>query len=321
MKFCSLLLLLLFPLFMVACSSKITTPSSEIEDFLAGRLSACAVGAFINGFSNVNDFQTRAGKKLALINWYISWPTAFPSAEADLAAANGSIPLITWEPFLGAVNTLEAIASGNCESYVRGFFRAAKNWGRPLFLRFAHEMNGDWYPWSGQQNGGSSAPAKFIAAWRYIYNVKTSEAANNVYLVWSPNCQSHPAEVWNDLVNYYPGDAYVDWIGLDGYNWGTSGGGTWSSFEQIFSAAYTTLTGLTAKPLMIPEFSSAEEGGSKATWITEAFAKIKSDYPRIKAVCWFNIDKERDWRINSSPSAEAAYKNALQESYFLGKIR
>jgi beta-mannanase len=280
----------------------VTQPSTE---------TTCAVGAFVNGMENISSFQTMIGKKLAVVLWYVHWTDPFPSAEADTVNANGSIPLITWEPWIThELGTLEAIASGSYESYVRNFLQAAKDWGKPLFLRFAHEMNGNWYPWCGN-------PDAYKLAWIYICNLKKELKADNVSLVWCPNNTNLPDAPWNNPAAYYPGDDYVDWIGMDGYNWGYE---RWQSFDSVFSSVYGALTALTSKPLMIGEFGAAEQAGSKADWITNAFAKIKSNYPRVKLFCWFNINKERDWRVDSSPSAEAAFRNALRDPYFSDKM-
>ncbi|MBN3033694.1 MAG: hypothetical protein JW873_06330 [Candidatus Saganbacteria bacterium] len=280
--------------------------------------SGCAVGAYVNGLANLPAFQAVIGKKLAVILWYVHWPEPFPLAEVETADRNCSVPLITWEPWVtDAAGTLEAIAAGSYEAYVRSFFLAAKSWGKPLFLRFAHEMNGNWYPWDGAHNGGAEGGARYKKAWKYIYNVRQAVGADNVFLVWCPNNAGLPDEPWNDFAAYYPGDRYVDWGGLDGYNWGYS---SWQSFDAIFGGAYRTLTALTGKPLMIGEFASAGPGGDKAAWITDALQKMISTYPRIKVFCWFNINKERDWRIDSSPAAAQAMKNALQSALFLAKI-
>lgn len=245
------------------------------------------------------------GKKLAVVLWYVHWTDPFPSAEANQVDANGSVPLITWEPWIThPLGTLEAIASGSYESYVRSFLQSAKDWGKPILLRFAHEMNGDWYPWSGK-------PDAYKLAWIYISNIKKELKADNVSLVWCPN------NTGDSPAAYYPGDDYVDWIGMDGYNWGYE---MWQSFDSVFSGVYSTLTALTGKPLMIGEFGAAEQGGSKAGWITDAFARIESNYPRVRLFCWFNVNKERDWRVNSSASGEAAFRNALQDGYFSDKM-
>jgi beta-mannanase len=175
-------------------------------------------------------------------------------------------------------------------------------------------MNGNWYVWDGYHNGQSSGPAKYIAAWKHIHNIFNSASATNVKWVWSPNHTSTPDESWNQAVNYYPGDDYVDWIGIDGYNWGQ---GSWQTFAQIFSSAYATFESY-GKPLMISEFACAtDESYRKADWITDAFSKIENTYSKIRIFVWFNQNKERDWRISSSSSASNAFKNAVSDTYFL----
>ena len=290
----------------------------KVSHKISGDFSGCGAGAFVNGMENISSFQTMTGKELAVVLWYVHWIDPFPSSDADMVYGNGSIPLITWEPWIThPLGTLEAIASGSYESYVREFLQAARDWGKPLFLRFAHEMNGNWYPWDGSHNGGAAAPEKYKQAWRHIYNVREELGADNVNLVWCPNNTDLPDLSWNAASNYYPGDEYVDWVGVDGYNWGYA---NWQTFDAVFSNIYQTLTSLTSKPLMLGEFASAEQGGSKPNWITDAFSKIKTDYPRIKLLCWFNINKERDWRINSSASSEAAYRQAIGDSYFVESL-
>lgn len=278
------------------------------------KFSGCATGAYL-GEESLSSFQGRINKKLAVVLWYLYWGSPFPIEEAEKTS---SIPLITWEPWLThPTGTLPAIASGAYDKYVREFLQAAKNWGRPLFLRFAHEMNGNWYPWDGFHNGEKVGPEKYKQAWLYIYNVKEELKADNINLVWCPNNKNLPAVSWNNLKAYYPGDQYVDWVGMDGYNWGYS---NWQSFDQVFSQVYQALAALTSKPLMIGEFASAESGGNKAEWIRDAFSKIKTNYPRIKLFNWFNINKERDWRINSSLSSEKALRQAISDSYFVEKM-
>jgi endoglucanase len=303
----------------MSCSKSFETETPK-DSTINTNFTGCAIGAYVNGMSNLSSFQSLIGKNLAVVLWYVHWQDPFPTSEADSVYDNGSVPLITWEPRIThELGTLEAIASGSYESYVTEFLQAARDWGGPVLLRFAHEMNGDWYPWDGYHNGASAAAAeKYKEAWIHIYNVKEQVGADNVYLVWCPNHDNLPNAAWNTASAYYPGDQYVDWIGMDGYNWGD---GDWDTFYAVFNSIYQELTALTSKPLMIGEFSSAEEGGSKADWITDAFSKIESNYPRVKIFCWFNINKERDWRVNSSSSSEVAFKQALQDTHFLDTIR
>lgn len=311
--------LLLLLIFIVGCGPASVTPQPKDPNILTS-FTGCAVGAFVNGMNNLSSFQTMIGKNLAVVLSYVHWQDPFPSLDADTVYNNGSVPLITWEPWIThELGTLEAIVAGSYESYVTEFIQAAKDWGGPVLLRFAHEMNGNWYPWDGYHNGADlAATESYKNAWIYIYNVKQQLNADNVYLVWTPNNTNLPGASWNEIANYYPGDQYVDWVGMDGYNWGD---GDWQNFDAVFGTIYQALTQFTSKPIMIGEFAAAEQGGSKADWITDAFAKLESDYPNVKIFCWFNINKERDWRVNSSATSEAAFKQSLQSSYFLDTIR
>jgi endoglucanase len=134
--------------------------------------------------------------------------------------------------------------------------------------------------------------------------------ATNAWFVWSPNIISSASP---DFSAEYPGDDYVNWVALDGYNWGTSrSGSTWQSFSTIFSRSYQTLTGISSRPMMIAETASTESGGSKAAWITSAFAtEIPLSFPRLRAVVWFDHSKETSWPVDSSTTALAAYRTAV----------
>ncbi len=138
--------------------------------------------------------------------------------------------------------------------------------------------------------------------------------------IWCTNNFSNPYEAWNQPEQYYPGDDVVDWIGLDGYNWGaTQTWSNWMSFYDTFSEIYNRFK-TSAKPLMVAEFASTEYGGSKSQWIREAFLYTRGVFPRIKALTWFNINKETDWRINSSEVSCTAYQQSVADAYFLSSV-
>ena len=115
-------------------------------------------------------------------------------------------------------------------------------------------------------------------------------------------------------MDYYPGDAYVDWTGVDGYNWGTTNGG-WQTFQQVFKDIYPLLAAK-KKPIMIGEMSSAQAGGDKGKWIDEIIPTLRASFPLIKCLVWFDINKEADWRISSSPESEAAFIRMAKDPYF-----
>jgi beta-mannanase len=169
-----------------------------------------------------------------------------------------------------------------------------------------HEMNGNWYPWGGSVNANSAAA--YVRAWRRLHGIFRDVGARNVRWVWSPYAEDVPATADNVFERYYPGRAYVDVLALDGYNWGSvmPQHGGWRSFDEIFGRAYRRLARLGPQPIWIAETASAPEGGDKAGWIRKMFAS-QHRYPRLRAIVWFNVDKERDWRATSPASAAKAF--------------
>jgi beta-mannanase len=219
--------------------------------------------------------------------------------QASAVRSTGIEPIVTWDPMTasGPIN-LPDIVAGQYDGYLRTSAQVVKAFARPVLIRFDHEMN--------LPNAGAD-PAIFVAAWRHVVNVFREVGAANAQFVWSPNvdCTGQCP-----FTSYFPGDPWVDWVGLDGYN---AGSNNWQSLEAVFASSYRTLSRLTSRPMMIAETASAESGGSKATWIrTGLLDTVAGEFPRIRMVVWFDRLKERDWRVNSSPSALAAFRDVLQ---------
>jgi beta-mannanase len=230
------------------------------------------------------------------------------------------MPLVSWEPwkFGGGIQQPDyalrkIIGTVKHDAYIRRWARAAAAWGKPFFLRFAHEMNGDWTSWSPGVNGNTTR--EFVSAWRKVHGIFRQEGATNVRWVWAPVAHSEEHTPYRYV---YPGDAYVNWFGISGYNWGnTREWSRWQSFSEIFRKSYKTMADMARKPIMIPEMACAESGGDKSAWIRSAFLKeIPGTFPRIKVVAWFNADKENDWRVNSSSEALSAYKEVARNPIY-----
>jgi hypothetical protein len=225
--------------------------------------------------------------------------------------AQKTIPLITWEPH----EPLDEIIAGMHDTEYHMRAQGARRLGVELYLRWGHEMNGNWYPWAGANNGNEAGPAKYIAAYHHVHDLFVADGATNVFWVWCPLVNDVPAEAWNHWTNYYPGDAYVDWVGIDAYNWGTSSSCcVWQSWSELATALYADYAG--KKPIIVAETASAEVGGDKAAWIADMQTQLKTNFTGIKAVVWFDINKETDWRIDSSPPTLAAYKAMALDPYF-----
>ena len=280
--------------------------------------SGALLGAWVkpsSGWSRASlvEFEAMIGRKLDIDHRYYGWHESFPYSSDSWDFANGRIPMITWN-----ATGLDGIRSGRYDGLVRSRAAGLKGLGRPLFLRFAPEMNGNWMPWDGYHNndpGQTNGPAKFVQAWRRIHDIFGSVGASNVVWVWCPNWESVPHTAWNDVRNYYPGDAYVDWVCLDAYNWGTmEWWSRWTSLASMIAPIYRLYGD--RKPIMVGETASTEAGGNKGQWIREAENAIKNRFPAVAALVWFNEVKETDWRVNSSSQALAGFQALAHDPYF-----
>jgi hypothetical protein len=271
-------------------------------------------------FTQLDAYSQRVGRPPALVGMYRDWTIPLiNTSQLDGVISRGATPQVTWEPWDPTQGTnqplyaLATITDGSHDAYIEASAKAAAVYGKPFQIRFAPEMNGSWAPWEGSINGNT--PAAYVAAWQHVVSIFRSAGATNVTWVWAPNCGPT-----STISSYYPGDSWVDVIGLDGYNWGSSLG-KWQSFSEIFGSSYDIVTTLSAtKPVVITETASADAGGDKAAWITSAYqTEIPTRFPRVTAVIWFNVNKEADWRVESSSAALAAYQAVVASSAWGGQ--
>ena len=277
------------------------------------------------------NWENAVGKQVSIIHYWQFWNQngtlqKFNTGPANNVRIHGAIPMISWPPMkMGGPAAqpdfqLADVINGSYDGYVRQWATDAKAWGSPFFLRLAHEMNGYWFPWSETANGNSRG--QFVQAWRHIHDIFAAAGAKNVTWVWCPNIEFNASSGWPSLASLYPGDAYVDWTCLDGYNWGpdypVKGG--WISFKNLYSYSYNMLLQVApSKPIMIGEFASTEAGGSKADWIADALGtQIPKTFPRVRAHIWYNWQFDNvDWRIESSQSALNAWKAGISSSHYV----
>ena len=271
----------------------------------------------------LHHFEAMIGREIPFVSFYWAWghgPSTLPFDWMRALLSRGKLPLVTWEPWRVPENfnnpqpsiedrhfRLVNILTGHFDDYIRAWARSMKSLPGTIYLRMMHEMNGNWYPWCGITNENS--PHDYAAAWRHIHDIFSGEDVHNVQWVWCPYAVS--VSDASPISDYFPGEQFVDWLGLDGYNWGdTRLWSTWQEFPQLFDAAYATMTTLSAKPLMIAEVGCTESGGDKARWIRDSYAHATVSYPRLKTIVWFNLDKECDWRIESSKASLAAFQHS-----------
>ncbi len=264
-----------------------------------------------DSLDSIDALESQIGTEAAVLNFFVSDWENFPTDRVRNAHSNGSIPLITLE-FTRTLNGpgVQSILNGDRDQYLKDFAAGAKAAGGTIWLRPLHEMNGNWYPWCGAV--GANTPAKTVAAWKHIHDVIYGEGATNVKFVWNVNANSVPNTSANAIEKFWPGDDYVDFTSIDGYNWGNR---RWSTPTRVFGDAYRRVSALSSKPMFIAETACNPEGGDKAAWTADFFAQMYARFPRIEGVCWFNVDKEHDWRIDETPATLAAIQRVARTGY------
>ena len=214
-------------------------------------------------------FESHTGKKISILHWGRRWLDGgayypFDATLMENVRQYGAISLLTWDSEdyedmsadEQARVSLRNIINGTHDNYIRQWATAAKNWGYPFFLRFNPEMNGDWEIWSELNNGNK--PGEYAQAWRHVRDIFTQVGATNVTWVWCPNVEYADTI---PLEGLYPGNAYVDWTCMDGYNWGNRlrPNGKWQTFYEIFKPTYDHILRIApGKPMMIGETASSE---------------------------------------------------------------
>lgn len=299
----------------------------------SGPRSVPAFGVALDGApvtpAMIDAAKASTGLPVRLVVFYEQWPAKGAGKDASAAAplsasleairAAGAVPCVTWEPMvIGAGGAEEAIPAerilaGDYDGYIAACARAVGSFGSPVLLRLAHEMNLERYHWGTDKAGyGAKSPELYKAMFRRVVEVFRAQGAANALFVFCPNVDSIPAAGWNTASAYYPGDAFVDVLGMDGYNWGTSHtkaahgyDSAFRPFKDIFGPLYRELKALSpAKPVMIFETASASAGGDKAVWAAEAFDTASAW--GLAAVAWFEVDKEQDWPLRKGSRTDPA---------------
>ena len=267
------------------------TPVTPVTPTTTGKL----WGAYLSD-GNVSAFQTSVGKTMDMQASFNGWGDSFPSSSDKTKTQ-----IIFWEP---TNVSLSSITSGGSDSYMSQFVGQAKAYGGPVILIPFEEMNGNWDTWDGGY--GSNTPAQVVAAFKHIHDVIASVGATNVKLGWDVNNDSVPDTSANSIANYWPGAAYVDYVCVDGFNFGSP----WQTYSDVFSSVLSQVKGYN-KPILITSTASSA-GSQKSAWITDALNQIYSD-PSVTGFIWFNENKEQNWLVNSDSAALQAFKTAIQQ--------
>ena len=256
-----------------------------------------------------------------MASYFLQWNHPFNPASITSAYDHGTIPVLTWEPWAGGVQNpaggkiilqsnvkqpaykLSNIYGGKFDTYINTVAKQIKDAKWPVVLRFGHEMNGSWYPWSEKVNGNK--PGDYVKTWRYVHDLFQKDGATNVIWVWSPNIIRPVPHV--HLAPLYPGDAYVDWVGLTGY------GVEEKNAATTFDASLKAIRKFTQKPMMLMEVG-AQLDGDQISWVKSFFPWLKS-HPSVIGFIWMEKSRDTgaraDWRFTTNPKVQLAFQAGL----------
>jgi Glycosyl hydrolase family 26 len=265
---------------------------------------------------SVNAFEHAIRKHVSVVMWYADWAHRQPLRRQLAAVARrGSIPEITWEPWDSTrpVRTqprfrLRRIIAGRFDASIRRWAAVLAAYRRPVRLRFAQEMNGNWYPWS--ENANANHAHEFVRAWRHIHDIFDAAGASNVQWVWSPAAIAMSRE-------QYPGSAYVDWVSLSLFNGGSQlRYDRWRPFYKLVKRPLVRLHALApGKPIELSEVGCAERGGNKPAWIRGMFRTLKRR-SAIESLIWYDLVKGSDWRVESTRRSIDAFATAAADARY-----
>ncbi len=254
----------------------------------------------ITDLENVRTLSNQIEEDFDIVSLYLAWgknvQSNFPEELLDSVFSQKSIPMITWEPWLNSFeneikdssHVYDLIIDGFFDTYIAQFAEKMKHLEKPVFLRFAHELDNPFYPWF--MSGNEAAP-KFKAAWVHTYEIFKNKNANNVIWIWNP---------WKaeNLAAFYPGKEYVDWIGINILNYGKhSADGKWHDFESLYEPFHEEIMNLPPTPVIISEFGTLRDEQKQTQWIENAFAAIENNFKEIKSVVYFNSKVDDNWPV------------------------
>lgn len=256
------------------------------------------------------------GRPHDVIVLYTNWDPA-PAVmrnlfEHQLPAlwTHGAVPMITWEPYVGARTPPDVVsraAAGEFDEYFAEWGGRLRTFlagpdahlntsdDRRVYLRPGHEMNGNWYPW------GQRAPGRFVEMWKRMHGMLDDLGLGPTHVQWVW-CVTNVDHGPFSAESYYPGDRWVDWVGVDGYNWGVTGRSTrWLSAAEVLEPMITRIRGVSTRPVALAEVATTRHtlnGGAvtaKNAWIADFFAWLPTS--GVRMVCWFNLDRDADFAV------------------------
>ena len=253
-------------------------------------------------YGDISGFATQAGFTPRITSYYSTFEMPFAAGFAEQAAAQGTTVLVQWQP-RGTTNA--AIAAGSDDAYIQQFAQAVASVNWQVIISYGQEMNGNWYGW-GTYGSGNSDPAAYVAAYRHVWGIFQEEGVHNVTWLWDPNISFTGS---TPLASVYPGGAYVDWVGLDGYFAHST-----DTFTSLFGPSIAELRSFTGKPLLIAE--TGVTGIAGVAQLTGLFAG--ASLAGVIGIVYFDQaqsgdPEHQDWRLEDNASNMEAFKSGVRQ--------
>lgn len=289
----------------------------------------------ITNLGNVNEISGQINENFDIVSIYLAWNNTagedFEKPLIDSIYAQKSIPLITWEPWtttfdpeqVKTKHVFELIEEGYFDDFIQNFASKLRDYNRPVFLRFAHEFDNPFYPWYVSGNDGADL---FKKAWIHTYEIFKNCKATNVIWIWNP---------WDpdNIRKFYPGEAYIDWIGVNILNYGEFSKDKKSlSFEDLYEPFHDEFKNIPAAPVIISEFGTLKSDPNQIQWLREAFYAMNTEYKEIKSVIYFNSkvdnnwppglqsDQNLDWTIPKQQIVKKSFDGKEAPEYVFGEL-
>lgn len=296
-------------------------------------------------FADFNAASAQIGSTPNVVGYFAGWDQPYRGDVVTASWKRNLLPVLTWESRPNSANnsqvsepdyTLPQIigdpaagVAGKYDDYLRQYADAIVATGLPLGIRLDHEMNGIWYPWSEDDGHGNAIngnrPGDYVKMWQHVHDIFQQEGANSLVVwIWSPNIvnnlpAAHKTPAY--LKSLYPGDQYVDLVGLSGYLRPPYKADNDFTFDYTFGASLQQLRQLTTKRILLSEVGASETGGHKPAWITSLFTALTRPENRdIIGFSWFDMAvtsytegelSTNDWRIEARPEDLQAFAAGL----------
>ncbi|ROO83668.1 glycosyl hydrolase family 26 [Actinocorallia herbida] len=252
-------------------------------------------------------WKKKVGRAPNITKQFQAWYAPYPTAWAKEAQKVGAMPQIEWEPH--GKGLMADIAAGESDDYLIEYANAVKAAKVPISISFAHEMNGWWYDWGTK----GTKPATFVKAWRHVVDVFDKQGATNVKWLWAPNVIFPMPKV--GLKQYYPGDKYVDWIGVIGYYRNKQ---SQKTFSTIFEPTIKKIKTFSKKPILLAE-TGVQTGQGRDKKISDLLSKV-AKRKDIIGLIWFSMDKRKtegtDYRLEVNKSSLKTFRSYVTKYPF-----